>query len=206
MSGFSGDFRWLGYQGLLINKKPIIYINPYKLAFPDVGDLILVTDNSIEHCSPDDIKWLRKGATVIVAPEGVSGKFQGDIRTPRPGDELIFNGATISIYHAPIMEFEENEIHDRVAYLINYKDGLKILYTPSLVLNPDEITEIADYLFFPIRWNDKWLFSEASHFVNSIHPKIAIPLNWDGKKDTSEKIIEHRELFEVQVELLKLRP
>ena len=98
MNNLVRNIRWLGYEGVLVNEKPIIYINPYKLAFPDIGDLILYTDNKPEHCSPDDAKWLRKRLNVIAGPADCAGRFQGDVRPVKAGESVSSQRCEIEVH------------------------------------------------------------------------------------------------------------
>ena len=120
------NIRWLAHGGCFIKKKPSIYIDPYKLSFPDIGDLILITNSSEHHCSPATVKWLRKGATVIIAPEDCVGLFHGgDVHVAIPGKQFEVKGATIDVVEA-YSESLPDQSGDLagVGYVISYTNGL----------------------------------------------------------------------------------
>ena len=200
------NVRWLGYEGVLINEKPILYINPYKLAFPDIGDAILFTDNKQDHCSPDDAKWLRKGSTVIVGPAECTERFQGDVRTIKAGDSVSVKGANIDVL--PVYENKGNEkvLADGVGLNIKFSGELRVYHPGDTVLFPEMQPGMTDVLLIPVRINDQYRLEDAAAIVNQINPRLAIPINWDGKKESMPKIEEFKKLCDSEIEVLKPKP
>ena len=65
---------------------------------------------------------------------------------------------------------------------------------------------MTDILLIPIREDLISLTSEAAEIVNKIKPKIAIPMNWDGKKESISEVEGFVSLCNVNVEILKPKP
>src|SRR5512139_3826911 len=78
--GYSGIIRfmierihWLGHASFRINGPPhkdgsIIYIDPWRLpADSPPADIILVSHDHHDHCSPQDIASIRREHTVVVS-------------------------------------------------------------------------------------------------------------------------------------------
>lgn len=200
------NIRWLGYEGILINEKPIIYINPYKLAFPDIGDLILFTDNKPEHCSPDDAKWLRKGSTVIVGPAACAERFQGDVRTIKAGDFISVKGAGIEAFPVYESNGKEKTKSDSVGLNIKFSNGLRVFLPGDTVVFPEMQAGMADVLIIPVKIDGQYRIEEAAAVVNQINPRISIPINWDGKKESVPMIDEFKNICNSEVEVLKPKP
>jgi len=200
------NIRWLGYEGILIKEKPILYINPYKLAFPDIGDAILFTDNKPDHCSPDDAKWLRKGATVIVGPADCAERFQGDVRTIKAGDSISVKGAGIEVF--PVFESKGNERakSDGVGLKIKFSSGLSVFHPGDTAVFPEMQAGMVDVLLIPVIIDDQVRLDEAAAIVNQINPRLTIPINWDGKKDSMGMIEEFKKLCNSDVEIVKPKP
>jgi len=52
-----GKLRWLGHDSFRLDGPPVIYFDPCELKgqLPK-GDLVLVSHEHHDHCSPDDVK------------------------------------------------------------------------------------------------------------------------------------------------------
>ena len=200
------NVRWLGYEGILINEKPILYINPYKLAFPDIGDAILFTDNKPDHCSPDDVKWLRKGSTVIVGPMDCAVRFQGDVRTINSGNAVTVKGAIIEVFPVYKNKGNEKELTNGIGLNIKFSGGLRVYHPGDTVLFPEMQPGMTDVLLIPLRVDDLYRLEEAAAIVNHINPRLTIPINWDGKKESNPMIEEFKKMCNSEVEILKPKP
>lgn len=53
------DIHWLGHDTFRIAGEKIIYTDPYKLKMADKANIILITHEHYDHCSPEDIKKSR---------------------------------------------------------------------------------------------------------------------------------------------------
>jgi L-ascorbate metabolism protein UlaG (beta-lactamase superfamily) len=199
--------RWLGHAGFMIKGKRVVYIDPFQLKFPDIGDLILITHDHHDHCSPDDVKWLRKGSTVIVCPPSCAGQFEGDIRSVTPGDSLSIKGLDIDVVPAytPDKVFHPRE-SGGVGYLLTLADGLRIYHAGDSGLIPEMRDIKADVALLPVGGKYTMDAAEAAHAANRIQPFLAIPMHWGSLVGSREDAEHFRELCEVKVRILKPEP
>ncbi|WP_394325903.1 MBL fold metallo-hydrolase [Methanosarcina horonobensis] len=69
-----------------------IYIDPYQIdeepAFDNKADILLITHEHLDHCSPEDIRKVRRSDTTTLIPESCSLEFRGDARRVAEGDIL----------------------------------------------------------------------------------------------------------------------
>jgi L-ascorbate metabolism protein UlaG (beta-lactamase superfamily) len=77
----SVTIEWLEHSGFLLegdSKK--IYIDPFDLSeepdFDDKADILLITHEHFDHCSPEDIKKVMRSDSTTLIPENLSLQFK----------------------------------------------------------------------------------------------------------------------------------
>ena len=202
------NIRWLGNAGFLINEKPSMYIDPYNLAFPDIGDVILITDDDSRHCSPDTVKWLRKGSTIIIGPENVAPLFTGgDIRAVKPGETQTAKGAKIEVLAA--FEDEKSKRAGKsagVGYIITYPNDFSVCHLGRGRFAPPEPIENLDILLMPVGKQVALSAEQAAEITNQINPAFVIPMNWDKDSFSADELAQFKELCTPDVVQLKPKP
>lgn len=198
------NIRWLGHSGFYIQEKPVIYIDPYDLAFPEIGDLILVTQNQKEKCSPDDIKWLRKGSTIIILPEDCKDKFEGDIRPVKAGDVINAKGATMQVMPA-CKKFGSNGKCEAngVGYIITFTSGLRVYHAGSTGLTPEMKPGITDVLLLPFGDAVGLDAAGAAEIASAVQPKVVIPMDWEKNKANASEFETFKTLCDIKLMVLK---
>ena len=87
---------WLGHDAFKIAASKIIYVDPFELAGDfEAADVICITHEHYDHCSPQDVAKIRGQDTVIVAAENCRGKLEGDVHFVEAGDQVTLEGVTI---------------------------------------------------------------------------------------------------------------
>ena len=51
---------WLGHDGFRIDAEKTIYFDPYQISGNQKADLILVTHEHFDHCSPEDVAKIQQ--------------------------------------------------------------------------------------------------------------------------------------------------
>lgn len=199
------SIRWLGHAAFLITGRRIIYIDPYQIEFAgEVADIILITHDHPDHCSPDDVKWLRKGETVIVAPPSCANQFKGDVRSVKPGDTLTIKGVTVQAVPAYNVD---KPFHPKdaggVGYIITVPEGIRIYHAGDTDLIPEMEGLKVDIALLPVGGTYTMDAAEAARAAEMVKPKLAIPMHWGtlvGSRQDAERL---RELCTVEVKILK---
>ena len=87
--------HWLGHDTFRLDGPQVIYFDPWMLqGQPPAADLILVSHEHHDHCSPEDVEKVRGPSTVVVASAGAASKLPGAL-TARPGDALAAAGVRV---------------------------------------------------------------------------------------------------------------
>lgn len=199
------QIHWLGHASFLISGRRTIYIDPYQIQFAgEVGDMILITHDHHDHCSPDDVKWLRKGETVIVVPPSCVGQFKGDVRAVKPGDVLNIKGVTIEVVPAYNVNkaFHPKEAGG-VGYIVTTVEGMRIYHAGDTDLIPEMAQVKADVALLPVGGKYTMDAAEAAEAANLIKPKLAIPMHWGTLVGSRQDADKFRQLSTVAVKILK---
>jgi len=63
---FSKRIHWLGHDGFRIDASKTIYFDPFQIVGGPKADLIFITHEHFDHCSPEDVSKIQGPDTVIV--------------------------------------------------------------------------------------------------------------------------------------------
>jgi len=88
---------WLGHDGFRIDTGKTIYFDPYQITTDIPADIIFITHDHYDHCSPEDIQKIQKIDTVIVTSESAGQNLDGDIRIVKPGDRLQIESIGVEV-------------------------------------------------------------------------------------------------------------
>jgi len=173
------NIHWLGHDTFKITCKKLIYTDPFRIKKADKADLILVTHEHHDHCSPEDIKKLRGPETIIVAPPDCAAKLTGSIRLVRPGETLNIMGVEIEAVPA----YNTNKkFHVKAAEWVGYiitVEGKRIYLAGDTDYIPEMKTfKNIDIALLPVSGTYVMTAEEAVRAALDIKPKVAIPMHY----------------------------
>jgi len=178
------NIHWLGHDSFRIEGEGvIIYIDPWQLRNPPKADLIMITHDHGDHCSPEDVAKLRKDDTAIVTVEAAAKLLSGDIRIVKPGDELNVKGVSlravpaynINKYRSPGIHFHPREA-GYVGYLITI-EGKRIYHAGDSDFIPEMKSIEADIVLLPVSGIYVITADEALDAASALSPMMAIPMH-----------------------------
>jgi len=203
------NIHWLGHASFRIENDKTIYIDPYELkGRPLKADLILITHDHFDHCSPDDVAKVAKDDTVIVTIAAAAQKLKGDVRVVKPGESLVVQGIPIetvpaynvSKFRSPGVPFHPKE-SGHVGFIITVA-GQRIYHAGDTDVIPEMDDIQADVALLPVGGTYTMTADEAAEAANMIKPKVAIPMHWGAIVGSAEDAQRFRDLCEVEVAIL----
>lgn len=207
--GLTIHVKWLGHASFQIRTEDkIIYVDLKKygkvVETSEKADVILVTHNHGDHCSPPKIQKLRKKDTLVIAPKDCVSRIGGNVKTLKPGEKTIVNGVTIEAVEAyNIKRFKPSgkPWHPKgygVGYLIE-AEGKTIYHAGDTDFIP-EMRSIKNVDLALLPTGDKYTMdnAEAAEAAITIKPKIAMAMHtWDKDREEFKKKVEAKSKTEV---------
>lgn len=197
---------WLGHASFKLINEKVVYIDPWKIKEKERGlaDLILITHEHYDHCSPEDIAKLRKTDTQVVAPKDCVSKIPGQTTAIKPGESLTIKGITLEAVPAYNLKKPYHpKSNGWVGYIITI--GKEIIYHAG---DTDLIPEMerikADIALLPCGGTYTMDAEEAACAANKIKPKLAIPMHYGSIVGTEKDVQRFKENVRgVEVQVLK---
>ncbi len=175
------NITWLGHDGFLIKGDgKAIVIDPFQVKQCEPADVILVTHEHYDHCSPEDIQKVQEASTVIVTEADSAKKLSGDVRVVQPGDKLTVSG--IQIEAVPAYNTNKNFHPKQNGWLgfVLTVDGVRIYHAGDTDLIPEMDSIKADIALLPVSGTYVMTAEEAVEAAKIIKPKLVIPMHYDS--------------------------
>ena len=197
--------KWYGHDAISIEDGKIIYFDPYELPQGlKPADIILISHEHFDHCSPDDVKKIQKGDTVIVTDKTSASKLSGNVKVVKPGDKLEIDEVKIEVYPA----YNTNkQFHPRSAGMLSFVvevGGVRYYHAGDSDFMP-EMREIkTDVAFLPVSGTYVMTAQEAAEAALAMKPKVAIPMHYGSIVGSEKDAQEFARLLEGKIQVLIL--
>ena len=169
---------WLGHDSFRIDASKCIYIDPYQIEGGKSADLILVTHDHFDHCSPEDVARIKRPGTIIVTEKDSAQKLSGDIRVMTPGERLVLDDLTVEAVPA----YNTNkDFHPRANGWLGFVvdiDGVRIYHAGGSDYIPEMKDLEVDIALLPVSGTYVMTSDEAVEAAIAINPKLAIPMHY----------------------------
>jgi L-ascorbate metabolism protein UlaG (beta-lactamase superfamily) len=198
------NISWLGHDAFKIAASKVIYLDPFELAGDlEPADVICISHDHYDHCSPDDVAKIRADHTVIVAAENCRGKLKGDVRLVKAGDKLDIDGLTIEVVPAYNVN---KKFHPREAGGVGYVltvDGTRIYHAGDTDPIPEMEGLDVDIAMLPVSGTYVATAEEAVEAAEKLQPKVVIPMHYGSIVGSRADAERFKELWSGEVVILE---
>jgi L-ascorbate metabolism protein UlaG (beta-lactamase superfamily) len=178
------NIHWLGHSSFRIEGDGlVIYIDPWQLKDGPQADLILISHDHQDHCSPDDVAKIRGTDTAVVANKSAVAKLAGSVEVVSPGDEVTVKGVSISAVPAyNINKFRSpgQPFHPQAAGHVGFVftvGGQRIYFAGDTDHIPEMKDIQADVALLPVSGTYVMTAVEAAEAAATIQPQVAVPMH-----------------------------
>lgn len=195
---------WLGHDCFRINAGKTVYFDPFQISGGPPADLILISHDHFDHCSPDDVSKIQGDKTVIITEPGSAKKMKGDVRTLKPGEKIEIQGITIE---AVPSYNTDKDFHPRknnwLGFIVEV-DGMRIYHTGDADFIPEMKSINVDIALLPVSGTYVMDADQAVQAALALNPKVAIPMHYGAIVGSEEDALKFKQALEGKVEVVVL--
>jgi L-ascorbate metabolism protein UlaG (beta-lactamase superfamily) len=196
--------HWLGHDAIYLDGSTTVCFDPYQLGAQRPADLILITHEHFDHCSPEDVAKVAKPDSTIVTDKTSAQKLSGDIRVVAAGDRIRVKGVDIAVGPA----YNTNkDFHPKKAGMISFVvtlDGVRYYHAGDTDFIPEMRELDVDVAFLPVSGTYVMTAEEAVEAARAIKPQVAIPMHYAAIVGTEEDAQRFKKGLEGEIQVVVL--
>lgn len=192
----------LGHDSFVLEGPSVIYIDPWKLGgdLPR-ADLVLVTHDHFDHCSPEDVARISKAETVVIANPAAAKKLAG-ARVMQPGESLTVGDVQVTAvpaYNTNKFRSPGQPFHPKDALGNGYviEVGGETLYHAG---DTDHIPEMSQLdvtvALLPVSGTYVMTAAEAGEAARDIRAEVFVPMHYGDIVGGDADVVLFRSLCE----------
>ena len=175
----TANLHWHGHDTFRVDGPPVVYVDPYQVAagLPK-ADLILITHDHSDHCSPADVARLRGPTTIVIAPAAAAAKLPAPVVEIAPGEQKTVVGVAVRAVHAynTDKKFHPRET-GKVGFLFTVT-GTTYYHAGDTDLIPEMDGLAPDVALLPVSGTYVMTAAQAAEAARKIQPKVAVPMHY----------------------------
>lgn len=191
--------HWLGHDTILIDGSKVVCFDPYQISATHAADIVLISHEHFDHCSPEDLVKVQKEDAVIVTDAASAKKIKGDVRVVTAGERLQVKGVDIEVGSA----YNTNkEFHPKKAGMLSFVvtlDGVRYYHAGDTDFIPEMKELQVDVAFLPVSGTYVMTADEAVLAARAIKPKLAIPIHYGTIVGSDEDAKKFKKSLEGEV-------
>jgi len=185
--------HWLGHDSFYVQGSKVVYFDPWEVSGSPKADLVLVSHDHYDHCSPEDVAKISKPETVIVTEPDSAKKLKGNVKSMKPGQSLEVSGVKIKAVPSYNVDKQFHPKANNWLGFIVELDGVKIYHAGDTDFIPEMKGLDVDIALIPVSGTYVMNADQAVQAARAIKPKIAVPMHYDkivGSEADAKKFAE----------------
>ncbi|MCP4348377.1 MAG: MBL fold metallo-hydrolase [Desulfobacterales bacterium] len=195
---------WLGHDTFRIEAVKTIYFDPYEISDGPKADIILISHDHSDHCSPGDVAKIQQSGTVIVTEKDSAKKLKGDVRIIKPGESVTVD--EIKIEGVPSYNVDKNfhpKQNEWLGFIVEV-ERVRIYHAGDSDFIPEMKDFKVDIAFLPVSGTYVMNAEQAAESALAINPKIAIPMHYGAVVGAEDDAVEFKKALEGKIDVLIL--
>ncbi|MFH1630463.1 MAG: MBL fold metallo-hydrolase [Pseudomonadota bacterium] len=201
---FADKITWLGHDGFRIDAGKTVYIDPYQIEGGPVADVILISHDHFDHCSPEDVQKIQGPDTVVVTEKDSAKKLTGDVRVVKPGDTVDLGD--VKIEAVPSYNTDKDFHPKKNGWLgfVVETEGVKVYHAGDADFIPEMKNLEVDIALLPVSGTYVMTADQAVKAALAINPKLAIPMHYGAIVGDVQDALNFEKALEGKVDVLVL--
>jgi L-ascorbate metabolism protein UlaG (beta-lactamase superfamily) len=169
----------------------VVYTDPFHV--PDglpKADLVLISHDHFDHCSPEDLNKVKKDDTTFLAIAVCRKQISGDVKIVRVGDKLEVKGVAIEVVPAYNTDKDFHpQAQGHVGYVFTL-GGQRIYFAGDTDRIPEMKDINCDIALLPVSGTYVMTAEQAVEAAKDIDPKVVIPMHYGdivGTREAAER-------------------
>jgi len=179
---------WLGHDGFKIKNAKTVYVDPYEIKGGEEADILLISHNHEDHCSPEDVKKIVSEKTTIITTAESKRKLSKtkakEILVAKPGQKILIDDVSIETvpaynvnkFRSPGHPFHPKE-NEMLGFIVTM-NGVRIYHAGDTDLIPEMERFNVDVACLPVSGTYVMTAEEAVESTRHIKLKVAIPMHY----------------------------
>jgi L-ascorbate metabolism protein UlaG (beta-lactamase superfamily) len=179
---------WLGHDGFKIKNAKTVYVDPYEIKGGEEADILLISHNHEDHCSPEDVKKIVSEKTTIITTAESKRKLSKtkakEILVAKPGQKILIDDVaieTVPAYNVNKFRSPGHPFHPKENEMLGFivtMNGVRIYHAGDTDLIPEMEGFNVDVACLPVSGTYVMTAEEAVKSTRHIKLKVAIPMHY----------------------------